>query len=207
MTASWTHYKLQALKATEAKNYSEAEKGWQEAMKEAEAFGEDDGRYVLSLDSLAHTYYSQGLFARAEPLYKKALTIRESVFSPEHKDVATSANNLATVMFEQGKYKEAEALYDRALKIREKSLGKNSKEVSYVLYQLGMVLHAQKKYERAEDFYKQALEIKNKLFGPDHVELVHLLRNYAHLLRKTNREPTAVQMEQFATSIAGKQKT
>lgn len=206
MSESWTHYKMQAQYASNQSNHDEAERMWEEAMKEAEQYGDKDGRYVMSLDGLANASFNRNKFDVAERLYKKALTIRENVHPADHEDVATSANNLAAVMFKQEKYKEAEEFYNKALQIREKKDGKMSKGVANVLYQLGMVFHAQSRYERAEDFYKQALEIKNKLYGPDHVELVHLLKNYAHLLRKTNREPTAVQMEQFAKSIESKQK-
>ncbi|MBX9669864.1 MAG: tetratricopeptide repeat protein [Candidatus Obscuribacterales bacterium] len=205
MSANWTNYKMQAVKAAQQSNLDEAERMWQEALKEAEQFGEKDGRFSLSVDNLGKVLFAQGKFEKAEPLYRKALIIRERTFPPDHDDVATCANNLAAVMFKREKYKEAEELYSRSLQIREKYEGKNSKVVANLLYQLGMVFHAQNRYEKAEDYYKQALEIKNKIFGPDHVELVHLLKNYAHLLRKTNREPNAVKMEQFAKSIEGKQ--
>lgn len=206
MTVNWTHYKMQAIKAAQMSDYDEAERMWREALKEAEKYGEDDGRFALTIDGLAKAFFNQGKLEQAEKLYKKSLAIREVRFSPEHEDAATCANNLACVMFKRRRYKEAEELYTRALKIRERKDGKLSEGVANLLYQLGMVFHAQNRYERAEDFYKQALEIRNKLFGPDHFELVHLLKNYAHLLRKTNREPTAVQMEQFADSIEAKQK-
>ncbi|MFC2032217.1 tetratricopeptide repeat protein, partial [Chloroflexota bacterium] len=65
----------------------------------------------------------QGLYKEAEPLYKRALEIREKVLGPEHPDTATSLNNLAGLYNDQGLYKEAEPLYKRALEIREKVLG------------------------------------------------------------------------------------
>jgi tetratricopeptide (TPR) repeat protein len=206
MTANWTNYKMQAIKATQNRNLDEAERMWNDALKEAEKFGEKDGRFVTSVDNLAAVLYQNEKFDKAEPHYRKALIIRERTLPRDHEDVATCCNNLACVMFKNEKYKEAEDLYVRTLNVREKQDGKNSKGVANCLYQLGMVFHAQKRYEKAEDYYKQALDIKNKIYGPDHVELVHLLKNYAHLLRKTNREPTAVQMEQFAKTIEDKQR-
>lgn len=202
--ANWTNYKITALKALESEDYEEAERQWQSALKEAERFGQKDGRYALSVDNLALTHHHLGRPQKAEPLYKLAVMIREASLSPNHKDVATSYSNLATVQFKQGKYTDAERSYKKALEIREEACGKNSKEVGSVLYQLGMVFHAQKKYPQAEDFYKRALEIKNKVFGPDHIELVHILKNFAHLLRKTGRESTADQMANFAKTIEEK---
>ncbi len=40
----------------------------------------------------------QGRYAEAEPLYRRALAIREQALGPEHPDVATSLNNLAALL-------------------------------------------------------------------------------------------------------------
>ena len=206
MSANWTNYKMQAIKAGQNRNLEEAERMWQEALKEAEQFGEKDGRFVISVDNLANVLFNQKKYDKAEPFYRKALIIRERTLPHDHADVATCSNNLACIMFRRENYKEAEDLYLRTLKVREKQDGKNSKGVANVLYQLGMLYHAQNRWEKAEDYYKQAIEIKNKIYGHDHFELVHPLRNYANLLRKTSREATAEQMETFASTIESKQK-
>ena len=41
---------------------------------------------------------NQGKYDDAEPLYKRALTIREKVLGPRHPDVASSLNNLASLL-------------------------------------------------------------------------------------------------------------
>ena len=41
-----------------------------------------------SLNNLAHLYRAQGRYADAEPLYKRALAIREKALGPDHPDVA-----------------------------------------------------------------------------------------------------------------------
>ena len=60
---------------------------------------------------------------KAEPLYERALALREKALGPEHPDVATSLNNLAELYEAQGQYARAEPLYQRALAIAEKALG------------------------------------------------------------------------------------
>ncbi|HEY7417444.1 MAG TPA: tetratricopeptide repeat protein, partial [Ktedonobacteraceae bacterium] len=47
-------------------------------------------------------------YAEAEPLYQRALRIREQQLGPEHPDVAQSLNGLANLYWQQGKYEEAE---------------------------------------------------------------------------------------------------
>ena len=46
-------------------------------------------------NNLAAVYYMQGHYAEAEPLYQRALAIREQVLGARHPHVATSLNNLA----------------------------------------------------------------------------------------------------------------
>jgi tetratricopeptide (TPR) repeat protein len=67
-----------------------------------------------SLNNLAVLYKSQGKYAEAEPLYERALEIRERVLGAEHPDTTTSLNNLAVLYKSQGKYREAEPLFERA---------------------------------------------------------------------------------------------
>src|SRR5581483_3463935 len=134
MSANWTHFKMQAVKANQMSDHDEAERLWREALKEAEKFGEDDGRFAMTIDGLARTYFTLDKLDQAEKLFKQSLSIREVQLSDDHEDVATCANNLACVMFKRERYKEAEELYNRALKIREKNNGKMSEGVANLLY-------------------------------------------------------------------------
>ena len=63
----------------------------------------------------------QGRYAEAEPLYKRALAIREKALGPEHPDVATSLENYAALLRETARVDEAERLEARAKAIRAKS--------------------------------------------------------------------------------------
>ena len=67
----------------------------------------------------------QGRYAEAEPLFKRALVIREEALGLEHPDVAWSLNGLAKLYGNQGRYAEAELLFHRALAIREKALDRS----------------------------------------------------------------------------------
>jgi hypothetical protein len=68
-------------------------------------------------------YRAQGAYAKAEPLYLRALTISEKALGPEHPSTGTRLNNLAALYRAQGAYAKAEPLYLRALTISEKALG------------------------------------------------------------------------------------
>src|SRR5260370_28512666 len=62
-------------------------------------------------------------YREAEPLYQRALAIREQQLGPEHPDTASSLNNLAVLYRAQGKYEQAEPLLKRALAIAEQQSG------------------------------------------------------------------------------------
>ena len=46
-----------------------------------------------SLNNLAWLYAAQGRYAKAEPLYKRALAIVEKALGPDHPNVAKSLEN------------------------------------------------------------------------------------------------------------------
>src|SRR5262245_27991180 len=72
---------------------------------------------------LGKAYRLQGKYAEAEPLFQRALDIREKAFGPEHPDTATSLNSLAVLYNLQERHAEAEPLLHRVLAISEEALG------------------------------------------------------------------------------------
>ncbi len=112
------------------RNYPEAEKQLEAAVKEEEGFGPQDQRLATSLGYLGEVYRLQRRYAEAEPLHKRALAIREKALGAEHPRIATSLNNLALVYHDQGRYAEAEPLHKRSLAIREKALGPEHRHVA-----------------------------------------------------------------------------
>ena len=93
----WETYNEAGQKAYEQGHYTEAEKPWVAALKEAEKFGPQDPRLATSLNNLAELYGARGKYAQADPLHKRALAIREKALGPDHPDVATSLNALADI--------------------------------------------------------------------------------------------------------------
>lgn len=119
---SWKSYYDAGFKAHEEGRYVEAERLFLAALREAEGFGAEDSRLAMSLNLLGVVYDKLGSYAKAEPLYKRAIAIWEKAGGPEDPGLATSLNNLAELYRQQRKYTEAEALQKRALAIREKTL-------------------------------------------------------------------------------------
>ena len=70
------------------------------------------------LNNLAGLYRTQGQYAQAEPLYKRALAIWEKALGPDHPDVATSLESLAALYRATKRDEGAETLEQRAARIR-----------------------------------------------------------------------------------------
>jgi tetratricopeptide (TPR) repeat protein len=75
------------------------------------------------LNNLAGLYQAMGAYAKAEPLYQRALAIREKALGPTHPNTAVNLSNLAELYRDMGAYGKAEPLYQRALAIYEQALG------------------------------------------------------------------------------------
>lgn len=133
------------------------------------------------LHQTGHYLYERGQYSEAEPLYQRALTIREHISGPTHPDVATSLHDLAELYYQQGKYPEAETLYQRALAIQEQTLGSQHPDFARTLNNLGELYRVQGKYIQAEQFYQRALSIREQVLGPSHPDVARSLDDLALL--------------------------
>src|SRR5260370_104188 len=134
-------------------------------------------------------------YREAQPLYQRALAIREQQLGPEHPDTATSLNNLAELYRDQGKYEQAEPLLKRALAIDEKLSGPQHPDTATNLNNLAGLYRAQGNYAQAEPLYQRALAIYEQQLGLEHPNTVIVRENYIFLLRAMGREDEARLME------------
>ena len=98
-------------------HFADAVAPFTQALQEAEKFGPNDPRLVKSLSSLAGAYVSQGKYADAEPLYKRALSLSEKIFGLDSPEVANSLERIACTQILQDKFDEAEPLVKRVIAI------------------------------------------------------------------------------------------
>ncbi|MEE8176619.1 MAG: tetratricopeptide repeat protein, partial [Acidobacteriota bacterium] len=164
----WEEHINAGIEAYQLGDNTEAEKQFLAAVGEAENFGPKDPRLAQSLNNLAGLYNSQGKYAEAEPLYRRALAIAEAILGPEHPNVAPGINNLGALYLAQGKYAEAEPLFQRSQAIWEKALGPEHPDVALSLGNLASVYQAQRNYEAAEPLAARSVAILQKALGPEH---------------------------------------
>jgi tetratricopeptide (TPR) repeat protein len=124
----------------------------------------------------------RSLAARAEPLYRRALTIVSTRLGPDHPDVATALNNLAELLRATNRLAEAEPLFRHALAIDEANLQPNHPRIATVLSNLVLLLQATNRLAKAEPLIRRALAIAMTKLGSDHPATGDFLNNLAGLL-------------------------
>lgn len=102
--------------ATKKAAKERAEKTSEEKL--SEAYDWIAANEAAMLNSMAVRYYTQGNYAKAEPLFKRSLAIKEKAFDPDHTDVATTFANLADLYRATKRFEEAEKLQRRVAQIR-----------------------------------------------------------------------------------------
>ncbi|MEM6252881.1 MAG: CHAT domain-containing protein [Cyanobacteria bacterium P01_D01_bin.156] len=137
----------------------------------------------------------------AEPLYQRALQIREAVLGESHPDVANSLNNLAFLYQNQGNYSAAESLHQRALQIRETALGENYPDVANSLNNLAELYRVQDDSDTAESLHQRALQIRETTLGENHPDVAASLNNLALLYQNQGDYEAAESLYQRSFKI------
>lgn len=111
--------------------------------------GPETVEQAIALNNEALLLEMRDRLSEAEPLYRRALEIREKVLGPDHPDVATSLSNLAGVYRATGRLTEAEPLFERALQIRQATLGADHPETGNILASLSELYAARRSQNSA----------------------------------------------------------
>lgn len=165
--------------------------------------GENDYSVLAACNNLALLYLRSGLYAEAEPLLQKTLSILERR-SDYVSAMATVLNNLAELYRAQGKYPKAEPLYQKSLAIREQALGKNHPDVAASLNNLAGLYYVQGNYAKAEPLYRKSLTIREQVLGQDHPEVASSLNNLALLYGAQGKYAKAESLCQKSLAIKEK---
>ncbi|GCE16511.1 FxSxx-COOH system tetratricopeptide repeat protein [Dictyobacter kobayashii] len=144
-------------------------------------------------------------YSETEPLYQRALRIREQQLGPDHPDVVYLLNSLAILYTEQGRYSEAEPLYQRVLHICEQQLGSDQPDAAVVFNNLAHLYTEQGKYSEAEPLYQRTLHIYEQQLGLSHPQVAIALNNLANLYVEQGRYSEAEPLYQSTLHIREQQ--
>ena len=160
---------------------------------EAREHGKSSAETATSLNALATVLEQQGDSAGAEKLFRRALTIRETLYGDVHPDVAESVNNLAVLLAERNRrdqWPEIERLERRGLELHRRLFGEDDLETAQSLNNLAsflMLRGGPGDLQSAETLYREALAIRIRKLGDDHPNVANTRNNLAQLLFRLGR--------------------
>jgi tetratricopeptide (TPR) repeat protein len=147
---------------------------------------EDAGRVndtASGLNNIGSIYYAMGRYIDAEPLFVRALDIREKQLGSDHPSTASTLYNLARLYEQMGKYRQSEPLYVRSLTIREQQLGADHPDTASSLNNLAGLYRQMGRYDEAEPLYLRSLSICERKLGANHRDTASCLNNVANFYR------------------------
>jgi CHAT domain-containing protein/tetratricopeptide (TPR) repeat protein len=138
---------------------------------------------AAQLEAAAERLRAQAAFDQAEPLYVRALDLRERALGPRHTDVGRSLGQLGALRRDRSAYSEAEPLLVRALDIAEHAGGPLHPDLASRLDDLGELQVVRGAYDQAESLLVRALHISESARGPWHPDVARSLRSLGELYR------------------------
>jgi tetratricopeptide (TPR) repeat protein len=163
--------------------------------------GREGPMYSATLSNIAGLEGRLKHHKKSEALYRQVLQIQEARLGPDHLIVADTLANMAAELFYQKKYGEAATLYERAEVIQEKAIGKEHPDVARTWHNLAITEMSLKDFSKADQAYRSAIRALESSQGPDGLSLSAWLREYAQLLRRTDRFAEAEQADVRALGI------
>ncbi len=140
-------------------------------------------------------------FRDAEARYRRALTIKEASYGPDHPEVASSLDNLGNVARDQGDLAEARLCLKRSLQIFESSYGPEHPQVAHTLTNLGLVARDQGELAEARRCQERALRIFETSYGPDHPQVARTLTYLGNVARDQGELAEARRCQERALRI------
>jgi tetratricopeptide (TPR) repeat protein len=131
----------------------------------------------------AYRHYALGAYARARPLYERALALREKRLGPEHPDTAETLNNLALLLRDEGNRAAARPLLEQALAINEKTFGPEHGATATSLNNLALLLRDEGDLAAARPLFERALAAAEKTLGAEHPATAASLSNLGLVLK------------------------
>jgi len=131
------------------------------------------------LNQLGNAYISHVRYPEAEPVFKEALKLYQSLHNSLGE--AQALNDLAELYYSQGRYTEVEPLWLRSLQIREQQLGADHPHTAQGLNNLAALYKSQGRYTEAKSLYQRALVIWQAKLGTDHPHTQIVIESLASL--------------------------
>lgn len=171
-------------------------RSWVELLHSEPRFALEHPLPFQELVGLAQVLELHGPGARAVPLMRRALSLLESSFRPDHPILAAGLRDLAQLPTGGVRAREALGMTSRARAIEKlnsvrRDEGPEHPAVALACNELAVCLRSQGLASQAELVLREAVAIEDRIFPPDHPKRPHRLNNLASvLLMQDKREET-----------------
>ena len=156
-----------------------------------------DEKVRTALRNLGEIYIAVGKFGDAQRIFERLAKSYEQ-FDPTDPRLAEALQRLGYVYFAIGARDKAENAFERALRITESGTAPDVQRVAAAGSYLAEFYQAVGKYKKAEPVYRKILSLTENESTTPREDLQRTLQRYACLLRKTNREDEAQELEKRA---------
>lgn len=167
------------------------------AMEQAEKFGPEDARVADTANDLAIVYATAGKITEAELLLHRSLAIGIRKFGTEHPTVGATMQNLGILYAMEHRYLAAEQLLKHALEVNLKRFGFTDTRTAQTLKTLASLYAIQGQMAQAERLIRASLTILEVTqVKQEDPQMIGTLEVFAAILRNTNRDREAQEIEQ-----------
>lgn len=149
-------------------------------------------------------YNEMGAYVKAEPLYQRAIEIREKALGKDHPFLATTLSNLAALYADKGDLVKAVPLQLRAIAIKEKAFGNEHPDLARSFNLLAGFYREQGNYADSEKLHQRALAMREKIYG-EHPETALSLFSFAKLYQLEGKAQQSEQL--YSRSLTMLEKT
>jgi tetratricopeptide (TPR) repeat protein len=186
---------LLAAAQSGAKQYADAEQTYKRIVIGAQVQQRSDRDFQVSglYDTLSSLQHMQGEDAEAEASALRAVQVIQDARGSEDSEIMEPLGRLARLYGDEKKYPQAEQTYIRLLAVQEKVDGPKSVRIVMTLDELIKLLQTQGKLAESEPYYLRSIEFWDQT--PQKDASIAARERYAQLLRKLNREPDAIAVD------------
>lgn len=200
---TWEKYRQAGYDAITQGNLDAAEDLFRQALNAVQRVPHKPIDVVKCQNSLARAFTLQARAEEAESMFKRSLDILRRAYGAKSPELVQTMLDLGSIYESEGDHPAAMALYNQVLSINQSNFGPEHPETAHSLHRLARAKSNAGKQTEAESDYKHAINILEK--HPDDGEMKTLLKDYADLLRKTNRLAEADEIERKVRPAAVQQ--
>ena len=149
-------------------NFQEAERHLTDAVALLEKLPSTQNGVLLprALNDFGLLARAEGDDARAEAMFRRALSLWKNSVGIEQPEYASGLSNLGLVYQDRHRLRQARELYSQALRIHESRLGPHSPQVGNDLVNLGQLRYQMHKPADAKAFFTKAIAAETERGGP-----------------------------------------